>query len=154
MKTITAVCCIIVGKEPGTTDKILLVDHVKLNSWSLPIGKVDQGDTDEFTVKKEMAEELSIKVRVCTLVDTIEKHERPIVAELGSDIISFVTHIVAVNSYTGTPRNNEPHKCRGLKWVSLDELKSMVNLKQFNYGVDTINITIKYLEAYYGSIIY
>jgi 8-oxo-dGTP diphosphatase len=47
-----------------------------LNQWSIPGGKVESGETLQEAVRRELAEETSLDVRVLDLIEIVERIER------------------------------------------------------------------------------
>jgi 8-oxo-dGTP diphosphatase len=47
-----------------------------LNQWSIPGGKVESGETLHEAVRRELAEETSLDVRVLDLIEVVERIER------------------------------------------------------------------------------
>ena len=80
-----------------------MMDHVKFNFWTVPIGKEDKGETVEHALKKEMKEELNIAVKKYKLI-TIWKRT---FTNAGKKI-KTENYLYLVEKYSGTIKNNEP----------------------------------------------
>jgi len=90
-------------------DKILIFYHKNLNLWSIPVGKVEEDETLEDALKREMQEELDINILKCKYVNSKE--------------YPFVTlHNFLVVVYEGTIKNSEPEKHSHLRYISFNEL--------------------------------
>ena len=109
--------CIIWNKNKT---KILMMDHVKFNFWTIPVGKSDIGDSLDKTIKKEMKEELNIKViKYKTLVEWIAKYKRK------SKLVKIHAFVLDIKKYNGVIKNNEPKKHRSIKWMTVDEIRGL-----------------------------
>ncbi|MDQ0246157.1 8-oxo-dGTP diphosphatase [Bacillus fengqiuensis] len=83
------------------------------NLWEFPGGKIEEGESPEESLVREIKEELGCTVEVYELIEDIV-HEYPnIIVQL----LTYKTKIVE-----GTPTAKEHAE---LKWVTLDELKSL-----------------------------
>lgn len=110
----TAAAAMIIRNLNG---EILLQDHIKHNFLTCPIGGVEVDESHSVAIMREMREELGITIMDYTTIYIGD-------INCGGQLVD--THIFELNSYLGTIRNNEPHKCRGLHWFSPAELKSMM----------------------------
>jgi len=100
--------------------KILMMDHVKFNFWTVPIGKADKGEPVEHALKKEMKEELNIAVKKYKLI-TIWKRT---FTNAGKKI-KTENFLYLVENYSGTIKNNEPNKHRSIKYMSIEEMRKV-----------------------------
>ena len=82
--------------------------------YSLPAGHVDEGETVEDCLVREVKEEIgiSVKKKDIKLVHVMHRKE----ADIRLDF--FYT----ADSYTGILKNMEPEKCDDLKWFELNKL--------------------------------
>ena len=101
-------------------DKVLMQFHNKFDFWTLPLGKVDKGETIRSTTEREMFEELGIHVLDFKVLKTFKLQRKP-----NNILITITGYLVEISSYTGIPYNKEPHKHRELKWMSINELKEL-----------------------------
>jgi 8-oxo-dGTP diphosphatase len=82
--------------------------------WEFPGGKVEPRESAEDCVKRELHEELSIKVEsIDILKSQLNRY---------NDGAEFEITYCLVRRFTGTPLNNAFEQ---IQWVTLDELKSM-----------------------------
>lgn len=130
-----AVAGVVINKQ----GKILIQDHIKLNLWTVPVGKVEPGDTIENTLKKELREELGININTRSL-EKIGQVKRDY--SRGGILVPITSTVFIVHDYSGIVKNMEPHKHRSLKWVTLDELKK-INKKK---TTDVTQIFINHQE--------
>jgi ADP-ribose pyrophosphatase YjhB (NUDIX family) len=101
-------------------NKILMLDHVKYDLWTIPIGKVDEGKSVEDGLKQEMKEELNIipvkfkKITIFSKSYMREGHK-----------VTITNHMFEISDWRGSLRNNEPKKHRSIKFMSLDEIRKL-----------------------------
>ncbi len=104
-------------------NKILMMDHVKFNFWTIPVGKVDPNQSIEAGMKMEMKEELNIiPTKYKKIGQFIRMYPR------GGKKVKVTAHIFLIEKWTGTIRNNEPKKHRSIKFISIPEIKKMKKL--------------------------
>jgi len=99
--------------------KVLMLYHNKLDMWTIPVGKVDDGLTTEESMKIELQEEIGIKVKsMCVLGEFSHTYLRNNI-DVKIDSIIYI-----ILDYDGRVKNNEPHKHKELKWMAINELGS------------------------------
>ena len=82
--------------------------------WEFPGGKVEQGETPEYTLIRELNEELGIMTGVdCLQPLTFASHSY--------DDFHLMMPLFACRSWKGTP---QPREGQTLKWVRKDDLKN------------------------------
>lgn len=81
----------------------------------MPGGHVEKDETPIQALIREIWEELKIKIQPKNLILM-----RVIHREKGG--IRKIHFVFTVNEWEGNPVNNEPKKCKGLLWASIDEL--------------------------------
>jgi len=88
--------------------------------YSLPAGHVDEGETIEDCLVREVKEEIGITVKKkdIKLVHVMHRKEKDIRLDF------FYT----TDGYTGTVKNMEPEKCDDLKWFELNKLPKNILL--------------------------
>lgn len=101
-------------------DKILMMDHIKLGRWTIPVGKIKPGDSEEYTLEKEMEEELGI--RVVSYIELIN-FDRPYIINGVNVNISF--SIFDIIDYKGWVQNLEPSKHKELVFMNMEEIKNL-----------------------------
>lgn len=119
----------VITNEKG---EILIQEHVKYGFWTIPVGKVKDGQDIIDGFKEELFDECDIVVEECE--ELVSKDFSYIRA--GKPITVF-GHIFAVLSYTGTIRNKEPHKHTTQRFMSLEEIQKLPLLS---------DLTLLYLE--------
>lgn len=115
--------------------EILMMDHVKFNFWTIPVGKAKPGETPEDGLLTEIKEELNI---------TPTRYE-----EIGKFIKTYlwhgkkihtINHLFLVESYKGKIKNKEPNKHRSLEYMTLKEIKKLNKIS------DMTKLMIKVLD--------
>lgn len=102
-------------KEDG---KYILLWHNKKDVWTFPVGKVEEDESDEEALIRELKEEIAIDVKGHNLLGSVSFKENT-----GKD---YRFHVFNVTTYSGTIKNNEPHKHARLKKVSKQELDILI----------------------------
>ena len=98
----------------------LLMKHNKLNTWTLPVGKVEYNETKEETLRKEAFEELNINLINYDLVALeTRKYNRM------NKIIKVRSFLYNIINYKGNLINKEPHKHDKIEWFSIKEIKEL-----------------------------
>jgi 8-oxo-dGTP diphosphatase len=100
--------------------KIVMLEHVKYGFWTIPVGKVEEGQTLEQGLKQEMWEELGIRVQSFKILA-----KKPIIQLIMGKRIKEVNYVCEVLRYTGTVKNKEPKKHRQLKWMTVEEIQNL-----------------------------
>lgn len=105
---------VIAGVIKNEEDKLLMLDHIKTGLWTIPVGKVESGETLYQGLVREMKEEVNIDVVHC--------HE---VAQYQFNFMQGITdtYIYNITSYIGEIINMEPMKHLNLKWMTISEIE-------------------------------
>ena len=82
--------------------------------WEFPGGKLENGETTEHCLRRELREELSIEIQSIECIQTQ--------ASYYEDGGIFNVAYCFISGYTGEPKNNVFEQIR---WVTVDELKCM-----------------------------
>ena len=126
MKRIHVVAAVIVGSTlTGNQEQIFISrrpDHLHQGGfWEFPGGKVEEGESAESALARELFEELDIRLDAIEPYMQIE-HDYP-------DKKVFLD-IWQVNRFTGTARGKEGQKCC---WVSLEQLLQKEPQRLFDF---------------------
>jgi 8-oxo-dGTP diphosphatase len=98
--------------------KLLLLRRARspeAGCWSLPGGKVDLWERTEEAARREVAEELGIKLGALDLLCVVD-----LVAP--EELEHWVSPAFLANEFEGEPALLEPEKHTGLGWFPLDAL--------------------------------
>ncbi|MGG5149697.1 MAG: NUDIX hydrolase [Alcaligenes aquatilis] len=99
-------------------DKILLLKRVRepeAEHWGIPGGKVDWLETLEQAVKREIMEEVGLRLDSLELLVNVNQID----ANKGEH---SVAPVYWVTSFTGQAVVQEPEKHSGMDWFALDQL--------------------------------
>ena len=77
--------------------------------YSVPAGHVDGGESIVEAMRREVREEVGIK-----LSDGLEPAH--VMHRLISNDEERIDYFFVIESWTGNPKNNELHKCAGISW--------------------------------------
>jgi len=107
-----------IGASIEKDGKILVFKHVKYGWWTIPIGKVKDGEKIEATLHDEILEELGIEIlEYKKLGDFTKTYDR------GSGIKTKIDmNIFRITNYQGRIKNKEPDKHTDLCWLTPEEI--------------------------------
>lgn len=97
--------CILLGKRKGAHGA---------GSWSVPGGWIEAGEEPLDTVIREAKEEANIDLWAGKVVEVIGGPQE------SEEFYSLTVFFESKASWSGIPKNNEPHKCEGWKWFPLE----------------------------------
>ena len=100
-------------------EELLVGWNNKLQRCSFPMGKQEGTEPIGITLIRELQEELNITPKVFNLIE---------VYNFLIDGKNIIAHLHLVKRYQGELRNNEPHKCEWLEWLTIPELKQRTDL--------------------------
>jgi len=104
-------------------DEILMLEHIKFGFWTIPVGKVDPGDSLQKTLYKELKEEVNIDVKDYEFVSMeTRKYKRE------GNTVKVKQHLYIIKEWDGEVKNNEKNKHSDLQWMSLKEIKKLNNI--------------------------
>lgn len=95
--------------------------------WEFPGGKIEDGESKEIAIKRELDEELGIEVETGKLALVVEDE----IPEM-----KVIIYLVECYIKRGEPR---PIDCQDVKWLTLDEIK-LLKLAPADYKI------VKWLE--------
>lgn len=105
--------------------ELLIQDHIKLNSFTIPIWKVKKWQSIEDALKEELFEELWI---------TILKYEKILEKYKVFDfnwVQKWINmHFYKILNYTWTITNNEPYKHKSIEFMSLETIKKLSKISE------------------------
>ncbi|MFH0779596.1 MAG: NUDIX domain-containing protein [Parcubacteria group bacterium] len=100
--------------------EILMQKHVKYGFWTIPVGKVKQGQSVEDGLKQEVNEECNIVVEDC---EEIAHDDR--VYERDGKMVNVLLHLFLIKKYSGGLKNNEPQKHRKQEFLEIEAVKRL-----------------------------
>jgi len=115
---------------------ILLVKHTEKvdenRFWSLPGGKVEQGETLEYAMKREMFEETGLNVEIQRLLYVCDKPEEQV------SRIHFLFRLKKINGTITLPSNlYDDNNITDIRFVPFDQLEHL------NFSKVFINLVLK-----------
>lgn len=96
---------------------ILMQDHVKYGFWTIPVGKVEAGQSVYDALVQEVEEECGIRVLAA---HQLTKKEYTYVRN--DKVVRMVANIFVVDRWSGVPENREPHKHRDQRFLDIEEI--------------------------------
>jgi ADP-ribose pyrophosphatase YjhB (NUDIX family) len=110
--------------------RILLVKHKQkideTRFWSLPGGKVEQGETLEYAIKREMFEETGLNVEILRLLYVCDKPEEQV------SRIHFLFRLKKIDGALTLPSNlYDENNITDIKFVPFDQLEYLNFSKVF-----------------------
>lgn len=101
-------------------DTFITLYHNKFNFWTIPLAKVDEGETIKETVVRECFEELGIHVIKFKILKTFKIQRHP-----NNTLVNIQGYLIEVTAYSGVPYNKEEHKHKDMKWLNIRELSKL-----------------------------
>ena len=98
--------------------KILLLQRVRApeaGHWGIPGGKVDWLETVEHAVKREIEEEIGLRIESMELLANVNQID-------ADKAEHWVAPVYRVTAFSGQPLVQEPEKHSGMDWFDLDAL--------------------------------
>lgn len=105
--------------------RVLLVSHAYTTGWSLPGGLLDKGETPAMTVRRELHEELGLRIDV--------EHHATAVLTPGRRHFNYVFTAAIADAAAAavTPRTPE---ITGVGWFALDDLPHLMEFTDLLLG--------------------
>lgn len=140
-------------------NKWLLLDHNKCNAYTLPGGKIDEGEDTRSAIVRELREELGIvptdMAFYCTTVFLCEYPNG------SGNWLYFKDHCFKIKSYSGVIQNLEPKKHKEIIFAHPDRITVVgANPSRYPYNISKIlgavlsrhNTNIAETEEKFGSV--
>lgn len=127
--------------------KLLVQSHIRAGGLNLPGGKLNQGDTPETALKRELMEELGIEVTKFSMLYDFTFPFKYL--DEPYDYMAKDT-VFLIQDYNGEIVNAEPHKHKFIKYMQLREIqKNPNNTKILNQFINTVSFDAsKYRNIY------
>lgn len=104
-------------------NRILMQKHNKWGFWTIPVGKIDEGDGVMSTLRKELKEETGISVlKGNRLGQKTSRYNR------GGKPVKVTAYLYDIPGYSGKPKNLEPHKHSTQKFMPLSAIQKLKNV--------------------------
>ncbi|MEK6921121.1 MAG: NUDIX domain-containing protein, partial [Nanoarchaeota archaeon] len=113
--------------------EILMQEHVKYGFWTLPVGKVKEGQHIADALREELFEECDL---VAERWKEIAAKDYDYIRD-GKDV-KVSGHVFEILVYSGTIKNKEPHKHTKQIFLSLGKIKQLPHVS---------DLTLLYLET-------
>lgn len=120
----------IIKNENG---EVLMQEHVKYGFWTIPVGKVANGQSVEDGLKQELFEECNIHIEEYKEILT-----RNYVYDRDGNEVEVISHLFDIVKYGGEVKNNEPHKHRQQMFISIEKIRELPYLS---------DLTLLFLET-------
>lgn len=117
-----------VVRNENTPEQILMMDHKKLNTWTLPVGKAGSNENEEEAIKRELKEEVGIDVTNMKLL----AKERTTFYPNGKKI-NPTLYLFEITSWNGRVKNMEPDKHTSVEWMTIDEIRNLPSLSEMTH---------------------
>lgn len=143
------------------SDNKILIEHPtghKPNVWTIPKGRMDEGETDHFEVaKRELLEETNVDLNPLNIVKMEEfdlvryretnKYLKGFFVKVDSDLSDVDLNCVSMVYRNGVPSFPEVD---GYKWVDIEEARLVLNefqMSNLNRCTELINerLNLKYI---------
>lgn len=103
--------------------EILMQKHVKYGFWTIPVGKVKQGQGVEEGLKQELFEECDI-----VLEKWKEIAQKECFYIRNGKKVAVLLHVFSVLNYSGIIKNKEPDKHTTQVFMSREEIEKLPSL--------------------------
>jgi len=104
--------------------EVLIQNHNKLERYTLPGGKVDANEYENFALIREMFEELGIMVHKYHELYTSRFDGVEYPAHSGN-VSTFLHVLYSIEKYEGIITNKEPEKHSELLWVKPENIREI-----------------------------
>ena len=98
-------------------------EHVKYGFWTIPVGKVKEGQDIAEGLRKEILEECNLQVQTYNQID-----EKVLPYERNGVMVTVISHLFEILTYSGEMKNMEPGKHRQQVFLSIEEIKKLTYL--------------------------
>lgn len=96
---------------------ILMQEHTKYGFWTIPVGKVKEGQNIIDGLKQEILEECNLKVLECTEIAC-----RDYFYKRNGNNVKVASHLFEITKYDGEMKNMEPLKHKQQVFISIQEI--------------------------------
>jgi 8-oxo-dGTP diphosphatase len=113
---VDVVCAIIFG---DTSEKVLVGKRLDCSLWEFPGGKVEDGETFEEALKREIKEELDLDIEQFSFLGSEIKD----LGYLGDKTIRLYNYVTRLYGNEGTPKVQSEHS--EIRWITKDDIDTL-----------------------------
>lgn len=99
---------------------ILMQEHVKYGFWTIPVGKVKEGQNIIDGLKQEILEECDLEILECA-----EIARQDYLYERNGNDVKVASHLFEVTKYNGEMKNTEPLKHKQQIFMSIKDISKL-----------------------------
>lgn len=116
-------------------NKVLMIDRVNFPpGWACPAGHIEEGETPEFALSREVKEEVGLDVKNFKLV----LHEFIPWNECKRGVRGHDFFVYEVTDWEGKAESN--FEAKGMKWISKDEIENIKLEEVWEYFVKKLKL--------------
>ncbi|HAS80631.1 MAG: hypothetical protein UR25_C0002G0037 [Candidatus Nomurabacteria bacterium GW2011_GWE1_32_28] len=116
----------------NNASEILVQEHVKYGFWTIPIGKVKNGQDIIVGLKEEVFEESNLQIE-----DYKELIVKNYYYERNNNNVKVISHLFEILKFSGEMKNMEPQKHKQQLFMSIEDIKKLPYIS---------DLTLLYLE--------
>ena len=105
-----------VGVVIMKNNKVLMLDHIKFNMLTIPVGKGDGDESPEDAMIRETEEEIGIKLKKLKQIVYFKNDE-----VRNGITVHMNSYVYLCENFSGVPYNKEPNKHRDLFWMDFND---------------------------------
>lgn len=121
---------IIIEDERGA---VLMIKRADNNNWGIPAGSLEEGETIEACIIREVKEETGLQIIECQVIGISSNPEKETVIYPNKDVIQYFTIEFYSNNWRGSIRNFDKQEVKIAQFVSKDWLKKLPKNEQSTF---------------------
>jgi len=110
----------VIKNEAG---EILMQEHVKYGCWTIPVGKVKEGQDIVDGLRQEIMEECGLEI-----IEFSEMTRQNFLYEREGKKVKVAGYLFEITKYVGEPQNMEPLKHNQQLFLSIEEIAVLAYL--------------------------
>jgi ADP-ribose pyrophosphatase YjhB (NUDIX family) len=99
---------------------ILMQEHVKYGFWTIPVGKVKEGQSIIDGLKQEILEECNLEILEC-----VEIARQDYLYERNGSDVKVASHLFEITKYNGEMKNTEPLKHKQQIFMPIKDISEL-----------------------------